>query len=123
MSHKLYWSDEIDEEHVYTRKRMLAEMEESGIEELKVFTVKPTKVPGIFYCKDVCEFCSTDDNPCGKLNCDSYAPRNGKNGRCRYHDPYSHEPTDEFIILKLPTNNEENKFIHDFLKYEVKSKP
>lgn len=104
MSRKLYWSDQIDEEHVYTRKRMLDEMEEREMEELKVFTVKPEKVPGVFYCNDIGEFCSTDDNPCGKYNCNSYDPRNGKNGRCKYHNPYSHEPTDTFIILK-PTNN------------------
>ena len=106
MSKKLYLSEEIDDENVYTREGMLAEMEERGLTELKIFETKREKIEGIFYCKEFQEFTDKSnefDNPCGKI-CGSYSPRNGKSGRCRHHSPYSHEPTDKFIVLKLPVN-------------------
>jgi hypothetical protein len=100
MSKLLYWSEVIDEEHVFPMSRFLIEMKEQGIKELKVFKVKPEIIPDVFYCHYVDEFCMKSDEPCGKT-CEEYSPRNGKNGRCRHHDVWSHEPTDEFIILKL----------------------
>lgn len=100
---KLYWS-EIDEERIYTKDHFINEMKELGLSELKIYETRKEKIPGVFYCSYHADFCDVSDpadNPCGKLNCDQYSPCNGKNGRCRYHDPYSNEATDKFIILKL----------------------
>jgi hypothetical protein len=98
---KLYWSEVIDDERVFTRSNLIERMKENDISELKAYKTSVVKADGFFFCHDIGEWSEQDGLTCGKHNCESYSPRNGKNGRCRFHDTITHEPTDEFIILKV----------------------
>jgi len=102
MSSKLYFS-ELDDERAYTRNALIEKMKEDGISELKIYKAKPEKISGVFFCTEVQEFADVSDpfdNPCGK-QCKDYSPRNGKSGRCRFHNQYSYTPSDESITIKL----------------------
>jgi hypothetical protein len=73
------------------------EMRERGLTEAKVFEAKRCKANDDFiYCEDALAW--GDKGECGKI-CDSYSPRNGKNGCCKYLS-YGYEPIDKIKILK-----------------------
>lgn len=73
------------------------EMRERGLTEAKVFEAKRCKAKDDFiYCEDLMDWCEKGE--CGK-QCDSYEPRNGKNGCCK-HLSYGYEPTDKTRIIK-----------------------
>jgi hypothetical protein len=78
------------------------EMEERGLTEAKVFEAKSIKNDEFIFCEEVYEW--SERGECGKW-CDSYAPRNGKNGCCR-HLGNGYEPTEKFKIIKLKNNAE-----------------
>jgi hypothetical protein len=75
-------------------------MKDEGLSEIEVYKAEPEKQSHIFWCEEN-SFCGCDTSEtCGKLNCDQYHPRNGKNGRCKFHSAtlYAHG---EKIILKI----------------------
>ena len=106
---KLYYIDQttpgggydIDTDYCYTLRAILAIMKENGLTEVRAYEAKAEKIENVFYCRAVGTFTDTAyDNPCGK-QCEDYSPRNGKSGRCRYHDVYSYDKTDKMIVLNL----------------------
>lgn len=89
-----------DDEICYTEEHYQAVMECDNLTQIEVYKAEPMKEKGIFWCSAY-SFCGdgTFEN-CGKTNCDEYEPRNGKNGRCRFHSVnlFAHG---EKTILKL----------------------
>jgi len=51
---------------------------------------KPERHSEFFFCRHHQEVGLKGEGTCG-VQCDSYAPRNGKNGRCR-HSAHCYEP-------------------------------
>ena len=92
-----YYFETLDSEMCYNAKYFQGEMKERGITEMEVYTVRIQKVPGMLFCKAVGE--ATESEYCGKVNCEDYLPRNGKNGICKWHGNF-HE-ADKKVILKL----------------------
>lgn len=101
MSKRLYYAPDIDDESCYTRSQLIQDMKDCGLTELKIYRAKPEIIKGMFYCSQLREWGESDGVTCGSRHCEIYSPRNGKNGRCRYHHIYSYEPTEKFHILKL----------------------
>lgn len=99
MSKKLYFL-EVDAEICYSEQHFQDIMAEEKLTEIEVFKAVLIKSKGVFWCSEY-SFCgdNTSEN-CGKQNCDEYEPRNGKNGRCRFHSTELYTAVDK-IILKL----------------------
>lgn len=71
----IYFSDELTEENP----------------EIEVYEAIVEKMNGIFWCKEEA-FCGDGTKEhCGK-QCQSYKPRNGKNGVCKHHTNYLYTP-------------------------------
>ncbi len=95
---KYYFKHDYSEK-CYEYKYFYNYMKEFNLTEMVVYEAIKEKFNGIFWCKKY-EFCGDDTiNYCGK-QCEYYSPRNGKNGRCRFHtnDLYVHG---DKITLKL----------------------
>lgn len=67
-------------------------------ERLQLWTGKPYKLEGYFWCRHYEEMGETGH--CGKA-CEAYAPCNGKSGRCRHFNPTFYEPTPEPRHIQL----------------------
>jgi hypothetical protein len=93
-----YYFSEIDEERCYTLKHIREMMEEENITEMDIFEAKIETRTGTFYCREFGEVGIVGEG-CGKF-CDKYAPRNGKNGRCRYSSN-CYIPTDKVKHIKI----------------------
>jgi len=81
-------------------------------EEVKVFEAIPERIPGVFWCKEHL-FCGDNSaDTCGKHQCEQYDPRNGKNGRCRFHciELYTHGNP---VTLKRKGGDNENQSKED----------
>lgn len=53
---------------------------------------------GTFWCKEDGEAYDSSESYCG-IQCNSYAPRNGKSGRCRWHS-HTYSPTGKFVRIE-----------------------
>ena len=95
---KYYFAPVISDENCFTKKDLLEDMKEQGLNEIEIFPAKMTTGESYSYCSEWREPIDKDDNTCGK-GCEEYSPRNGKNGRCR-HSKNCYEPADESITLK-----------------------
>lgn len=82
----------------YTKKQIIEDMKEAGINELKIFEAKRTTGEEYFWCTAKQEVGEVG-NGCGRF-CSLYNPRNGKNGRCRF-SAYCYEPINKSITVKL----------------------
>lgn len=79
-----YYFEANDSEICYTKDHFNMIMVEDGLTEMEVFTAEPERIAGVFWCT-MHSFCADDSrDTCGK-QCEQYEPRNGKNGRCRFH--------------------------------------
>ena len=104
MSNKLFFLT-ADDEICYTEEHYQDIMEQEELTEIEVYKAEPMKEKGIFWCSEH-SFCGDNSSDtCGKLNCDEYEPRNGKNGCCKFYSTslYSHG---DKIILKFKPKNE-----------------
>lgn len=68
------------DENCYTLAYFKEYMKENGIKETQVFEAVADKGSPYFYCNEFSEIGEVGQG-CGKI-CESYKPRNGKNGRC-----------------------------------------
>lgn len=93
---KLYFKN--DSECCYPLQYHYDYMKENGISEMVVFEAKRETGTGYFFCQEFLEVGEVGES-CGK-SCEQYAPRNGKNGRCK-HSGYVYEQTDISKTLKL----------------------
>jgi hypothetical protein len=94
---KYYFSD-IDEEMACTKEYLIDEMKEQNISELNVSLAEREVGVNYYFCKAVGEVGERgkDFEPCGK-ECETYEPRNGKSGCCKYRG-FCYEPGKEFIL-------------------------
>jgi len=92
---KLYFRED-DEEVCYTKKQIIEDMKEDGINELKIIEAKRMTGEPYFWCTFF-QKPGEVGQTCGRF-CPEYKPRNGKNGRCRYSG-HCYEPTDKVITL------------------------
>ena len=99
MSRSKYYFREDDDENCYSKKRILQDMKEEGITELKVFETKMVTGEDYAYCTDYQDIVEVRAGDCG-ISCPDYKPRNGKNGRCCY-SKNCYEPADGFIFLSI----------------------
>lgn len=60
----------------------------------------PLPTTHVFWCREAAECFEVGE--CGK-KCDAYEPRNGKNGRCRWHsNAFEPSETDTITIIDKP---------------------
>lgn len=87
-----------DEEFCYTKKQIIEDMKEQGINELKIIEAKRTTGVPYFWCSF---FHDTGEvgSDCGRF-CPKYEPRNRKNGRCRYSE-HCYEPTERVTTITV----------------------
>jgi len=97
MSRKLYFTG-VDGENCYPLDYFREQLDEYN-KEIVVYPAKMIVGESFFWCKEFGEVGDVGEG-CGKC-CEKYAPRNGKNGRCR-HSMNCYEPElDKPKTLKL----------------------
>ena len=92
---KLYFDNNCDWCH--TLEYWKDKMREENRTEMELWRAKPVFGTLVFYCREFGEF-GEKGVSCGK-ECESYAPCNGRNGKCR-HMGFTYEATDEKFVLK-----------------------
>ena len=101
---KLYFRK--DDDHCYTIEAHREYMKENGIEQMELIVAEREKATVYFWCKHFGAIGEVGES-CGKV-CEAYAPRNGKNGRCRYSGSlYAH--TEKRIIINSSENPDSSK--------------
>lgn len=94
----MYYFEFPDSENCFTIDHFIEQMNENYISEMEVYPARIQKVDGYFWCAKWNEIGETKES-CGQ-QCSEYSPRNGKNGRCRYHKN-CYEPLDESIKITI----------------------
>jgi hypothetical protein len=97
---KYYFDDLDDSGSCYTLDYFKEQLEENQLPEMKLRVAKMVKGEPFYYCNYFMDCFESDEDSCGKFNCEHYNPRNGKNGRCKDHRN-TYEGTDETIIIKI----------------------
>ena len=101
---KLYFRK--GEDSCYTIEAHREYMKENNIDQLELTIAEREKATGYFWCKHFGEVGAVGES-CGKV-CGVYAPRNGKNGRCRHSENlYAH--TEKTIIINRSENPDSSK--------------
>jgi len=100
MSRKLFFRNE-DSERCHERAYFVSDMKDQGLTEMEVYKAKIVPTKDFFWCGAVDEASLKEDGSCGVV-CDDYIPRNGKNGRCKYHT-HCYEPTEK-VVIKIKNN-------------------
>ena len=96
MKAEYYFLSENDE-ICYNKAHFLDLMEQEGWTEIEVYKAVPEKYNGIFWCKHD-TFCGDSSSEyCGK-QCKTYAPRNGKSGRCKYYSNILYGKGEQLIL-------------------------
>jgi hypothetical protein len=98
MGRKLYFRNE-DSERCHELSYFKSDMKDAGVKEMSVFRAKAVPTVDYFWCSAADEACEKSETLCGKI-CEDYQPRNGKNGRCRFHS-HCYEPGEKRIIIKV----------------------
>jgi hypothetical protein len=80
-----YYFENQDSENCYTIDHFYDQLEQEELPQMQIFPAIIMTGEPFFWCDIIQECFEKDDNSCGKLNCKDYKPRNGKNGRCRFH--------------------------------------
>jgi hypothetical protein len=92
-----YYFESSDSELCYTKDHFIELIRENEIKEMTVYPAKIEYGTGYFFCVQFNEI--SDLGECGTL-CEEYKPRNGKNGRCRFHSN-CYVPEDKPVKLKI----------------------
>lgn len=98
---KKYFTEE-DSEFCYEESFYQDLMKEEGLTEIEVFEAERETGSDFFWCREYGAAFEKSDNACGVSECESYTPRNGKNGICK-HNSYCYTPIKK-VTLKLNTN-------------------
>lgn len=86
------------DEMAYTLAQHRAELEPG--ETRTLYRARPVPTTHFFWCRHHQEAGATEDGGCGR-ECPAYAPRNGRNGRCRHHGPcYEADPEETLTITR-----------------------
>jgi hypothetical protein len=95
----LYFCKEFDEERCYPLENLKSRGSLMGLRQITVTKAIPINDKDIFYCQAL-DFAGLKlEGECGK-SCNSYSPKNGKSGMCRYQGK-CYEPTGESQIIKI----------------------
>jgi len=89
-----------DEHGCYPIARHLDQMEENAQAERKLYRARPEVGSSIRYCTEFGEHVERGEG-CGR-QCDSYEPRNGKNGLCRHSAHCYDADRKDVLVLRLP---------------------
>ncbi len=92
-----YYFATTDGENCFPIDHFRDEMRQQGITEMQVYPAKIQIGEDYFFCQEFGEP-GLKGEGCGK-DCESYDPRNGKNGRCRY-SANCYEPEDKPVTIK-----------------------
>jgi hypothetical protein len=76
---------EKDDEIAYVLDWFKDLLEDNGKKEIILYEMKREFKTGFIWCSLLQECFENTDSMCGKV-CEDYKPRNGKSGRCKYHD-------------------------------------
>jgi hypothetical protein len=95
-----YYFENTEAENCYPRQHFLDQMKESGVAEMTIYPAIMSRGEDFFFCVEYGEPGETREC-CGK-QCDSYDPRNHKNGRCRFHRNCYEPSEDKPVVLKIP---------------------
>lgn len=95
---KYFRTDIKDPEFCYTLDGIKDQMRFEDISELEVVEAVPIKGSNFFFCTYYGEIGEVGES-CGSA-CDSYKPRNNKNGRC-VSSGSVYEPSDRVRLVKL----------------------
>ena len=86
-----------DAEFCHELDHHLDELRMDGGGEHTLYLARPIPTKDFFWCHAHQE-CGESRQGCGR-ECDHYAPRNGKSGRCRHHG-HCYENTDETLVIR-----------------------
>jgi hypothetical protein len=95
---KKYFENE-DSDFCYTEDHFKDIMRDDGVTEKEVFEAQRETKSDFFWCREFGVACEKNNDTCGVNNCESYDPRNGKNGICE-HNVYCYTP-EKMITLTL----------------------
>ena len=99
MSKKKFYFRFNDSDTCYQEDHFQQIMKDENLDAIGVFEAIPAIIGGgVFWCKEH-QFCGNDSSyTCGRYNCKQYEPRNGKNGRFRYHSEWLYEYGDKVVL-------------------------
>lgn len=92
------WDDGDDTVRCYQLRFHLEEIREECLTQRRLYPAVPDKGSSVFWCRHHDEPYEKGEG-CGRL-CAAYAPRNGKNGRCRHSAHCYDAETDNAVLLK-----------------------
>ena len=92
-----YFFETQDSEMCYTKEHFLNEMEDN-LTEMEVYPAKMIVGEPFAWCTELETSIETRKDDCGKW-CNDYAPRNGKNGRCK-HSSNTYEASEIPVTIK-----------------------
>lgn len=92
-----FWPDN-DELMCFTLDSIKDQMRYNEIYEAEIIEATIVTGGGFFFCDEYNEIGESGES-CG-LQCQKYAPRNGKSGRCKHHKN-TYEPSDKVRTLKI----------------------
>lgn len=99
---KMYFN-EYEPELCYPMDHHIDYMKMQDLQKITLTEAKMDKGSGHFYCKEHNFVGDRSEGTCGKI-CPQYAPRNGKNGRCKFS--YAcYTPTDKKSTILNPKYN------------------
>lgn len=99
---KMYFN-QYEPELCYPMDHHIDYMKMEDLPKIIITEAKMDKGSGHFYCKEHNFVGDRSEGTCGKI-CPQYAPRNGKNGRCKFS--YAcYIPTDKKITILNPKYN------------------
>lgn len=93
------WDAGDDTIRCYALRFHLEELKDECLTHRRLYPAMVEKGSGFFYCRHHGEVGEKGEG-CGR-QCAAYAPRNGKNGRCRYHSNCYDADTKTPVLLKL----------------------
>lgn len=82
----------------YTLSWHREEMRLDELSSLRLYPALPSLDKDVFWCAMHVEYGHRGEATCG-LVCDRYAPRNGRNGRCRHHRATYRPDTEHPLII------------------------
>lgn len=104
MSKKYFDADRYDagDDNIlaYSAAEHADEINGSNVEQRRLYRARPMHGVEFFWCTALHEV-GLKGEGCGR-QCDSYEPRNGKNGRCRHSAPCYEADRTEVLVLQNP---------------------
>ncbi len=81
----------------------------NNLHRFELWEWEKSKDGSVFWCSMDGEAFESSEGVCGS-ECASYAPRNGKSGRCRFHGPCWKPTEKRFILTRKGLNDEKRRY-------------